>query len=104
MKLCDVRSIDPEIVLRADPGRKAFALHRLGANLDGHFRQDLFGQLKVRKNILPALFIGAFRRTTRTRQTSLLLETNVFLNEMLALVRDFVVAVRETLKKMLTVA
>src|SRR6185369_11204424 len=104
MKLCDVRSIDPEIVLRADPGRKAFTLHRLSANLDGHFRQDLFGQLKVRKNILPALFIGTFRRTTRARQASLLLETDIFLHEMLSLATDFVIAVCKALDKVFAVA
>ena len=60
VKLRDIRSINPEVVLPANPTAKAVAFHRLGSDLDRNFRQDLFGQIKVLKCVLPTLFIGSF--------------------------------------------
>src|SRR6185436_4730013 len=58
VKLRDVRGIYPEVVLLAYPLAERFALHGLGADIKRNFRQELFGQVKVLKSVLPALLIG----------------------------------------------
>jgi hypothetical protein len=57
MKLGDVRTIDPEIVLLANPAAKAVALHRLGADFEWCFAQDLFSEVEMFERILPALLV-----------------------------------------------
>src|ERR1044072_9085746 len=98
MKLGDVRSIDPEVVLFANPVAKVVALHRLGANLEWHFSQDLLRQVKVFESVLPALFVRPLCRATLARQGSALLQKDVFAHEVLAFGFDFVITVRASLE------
>src|SRR5689334_4537066 len=104
MKLGDVRSVDPEIVLVANPTAKPIALHRLGANLERHFGQYLLRQIEVLESILPALFIRPFGRAAFTRQSATLFQSNIFTHELLAVCDSFIVAVGQTLEEVRDVA
>src|SRR5829696_7173987 len=54
VKLRNVRSVDPQIVLLPDPLAKALALHWFSADFERHFGQQLFSEIEVFKGILPA--------------------------------------------------
>src|SRR5262245_22702151 len=60
MKFGDIRSVDPEIVLFANPVGKIFAFHRFGADCEWHFGKYLFGEVEVREDVLPALLVRTF--------------------------------------------
>src|SRR2546421_5925289 len=64
-------------MLPADRSAKAVALHWFATNLERHFGQDTLRQIKVLESILPALLVRAFAGTARTRQISLLFQTDV---------------------------
>src|SRR5277367_5319270 len=85
VKLRDVRGINPEIVLLAYPTAEGFALHRLGADLERSFSQDLLSQLEVLEGDLPALRVGPLRGTAGAGQATLLLQTDVFSHEFFGL-------------------
>src|SRR5882762_9266927 len=57
MKFRDVRTVDPQIVLVADPLAKVPTLHRFSSNVERNFGQNLFGQIEVLEGVLPTLFI-----------------------------------------------
>src|SRR5690348_17136286 len=53
VELGDVRGINPEIVLLADPAAEGGALHRLGPDIERDVPEDLLGQLEVVEGDLP---------------------------------------------------
>src|SRR5690348_13822496 len=97
MKLRDVGTIDPEVVLFANPVAEAVAFHGLGADLERRFGEYLLRQLEVFERILPALFVRAFGGTALARECAALLHADVFANEVLTIAGDFVIAVGEPL-------
>src|SRR5258707_7074210 len=81
MELRDVRGIDPEIVLLADPLAEGFALHRHRADLNRDFPQHPLRQIEVLKGDFPALGVGSLRGTPGAGQASPLLQVDVLPHE-----------------------
>src|SRR5258708_215122 len=63
MELGDVRAVDPDVVLIADPSGEARALHRLVADVDRRFQEDPLREIEMLERVLPALLIGALGRS-----------------------------------------
>src|SRR5688572_3427400 len=53
VKLRDVRGINPDVVLAANPLTEASALHALAADFQRSLGQDPFGQVEALEGVLP---------------------------------------------------
>src|SRR5262245_19951675 len=104
MELRDIRGINPEIVLLAYPLAEGFALHRLGADLERSFPQDLLGRAEVLEGDFPALGVGPLRGTSGAGQASPLLQMDVLPHEFFGLGLRVVIPLGQSAEQILDVS
>src|SRR5215471_20400641 len=103
MKLCNVRGVNPQVVLIANPVAERFAFHWFGANLERHFGQQMPGHFKVLKRVLPALFVRPLGRSAFARQASFLFQSNILAHPLFPFGFRRIVAFSEPLQKVVDV-